>query len=137
MTQVVAQKAKVAALEVERDRDILRASRIARHDINQRYREILGSLKDKWTSKKKEVSAEIQLQEVTANIDLLNELKDGGLTVDAELARLKEVERDCEDLVTSDAVLDWSISELDLPQISEDSVDQIGGSSVPDGSASR
>ena len=59
MTQVVAQKAKVAALEVERDRDILRASRIARHDINQRYREILGSLKDKWTSKKKEVSAEI------------------------------------------------------------------------------
>ncbi|KAF3524670.1 hypothetical protein F2Q69_00048828 [Brassica cretica] len=131
-TKVVAQKAKVAALEVERDRDILRASHIARHDINQRHREILGSLKDKWTSKKKEVSAEIQLQEVTANIDLLNELKDRGLTVDAELARLKDVERDCEDLVTSDAVPDWSISELDLPQISEDSVDQIGGSSVPD-----
>ena len=82
------------------------------------------------------MSAEIQLQEVTANIDLLNELKDGGLTVDAELARLKEVERDCEDFVASAAVPDWSISELDLPQISEDSVDQIGGSSVPDGSAS-
>ena len=32
-TQVVAQKAKVAALGVERDRDIRRASRIARRDI--------------------------------------------------------------------------------------------------------
>ena len=135
-TQVVAQKAKVATLEVERDQDIRRASRIARRDIEQQYREILGSLKVKWTNKKKEVSAEIQLQEVTANIDFLNELKDGGLTVDVELARLKEVERDCEDLVASATVPDWSISEHDLPQISEDSVDQTGGSSVPDGSAS-
>ncbi|KAF3538348.1 hypothetical protein F2Q69_00021508 [Brassica cretica] len=63
----------------------------------------------KWTRKMKEVSAEIQLQEVTANIDLINELKDGGLTVDAELARLKEMEGDCEGLVASAAVSDWSI----------------------------
>ncbi|KAF2556945.1 hypothetical protein F2Q68_00014743 [Brassica cretica] len=136
MTQMVAQKARIAALEVERDRDIRRASRIARRAIATRYREILESLKNKWTSKKKEVSAEIQLQEVIANIDLLNELKDEGLTVDAELARLKEMEGDCEDLVASAAVPDWSISELDLPQVSDDSADQIGGSSVPDDSAS-
>ena len=93
-------------------------------------------MKDKWTSKKKEVSAEIQLQEVIANIDLLNELKDGGLTVDAELARLKEMEGDCEDLVALVAVPDWSISELDLPKVSDDSVDQGEGSFVPDDSAS-
>lgn len=31
--QVVAQKAKIAALEVERDRDVRRASRIARRDV--------------------------------------------------------------------------------------------------------
>ncbi|KAG2266557.1 hypothetical protein Bca52824_073636 [Brassica carinata] len=74
-----------------------------------------------WVNKKKEVSAEIQLHEVITNIDLLNELKDGGLTVDAELAP---------------AVPDWSISELDLPQISKDSVDHVGGSSVPDESVS-
>ncbi|KAG2250913.1 hypothetical protein Bca52824_081049 [Brassica carinata] len=106
MTQMVAQKARITALE------------------------------DKWTSKNKEVSAEIQLQEVIANIDLLNELKDGGLSVDAELARLKEMEGDCEDLVASASVSDWSISELDLPQVSDDSPDQVGGSSVPDDSAS-
>ncbi|KAG2284758.1 hypothetical protein Bca52824_055978 [Brassica carinata] len=115
MTQMVAQKARIAVLEVERDWDIRRASRIARRAIATRYREILESLKDKWRSKKKEVSAEIQLQEVIANIDLLNELKDGGLTVDAELTRLKEMEGDCEDLIASAVMSDWSISELDLP----------------------
>ena len=82
------------------------------------------------------MSAEIQLQEVIANIDLLNELKDGGLTEDAELARLKEMEGDCEDLVPSPDVPDWSISELDLPQVSVDLADQVGGSSVPDDSGS-
>ncbi|KAF3533028.1 hypothetical protein DY000_02040910 [Brassica cretica] len=75
------------------------------------------ALMTQMTSKKKEVSAEIQLQEVIANIDLLNELKDGGLTVDAELARLKEMEGDCENFVASAAVPDWSISKLDLPQV--------------------
>ncbi|KAF2551940.1 hypothetical protein F2Q68_00033897 [Brassica cretica] len=135
-TQVVSQKAKITAVEVERDRDIRRASRIARRDIANRYRDVLESLREKWVNKKKEVSAKIQLQEVITNIDLLNELKDGGLTVDAELARLKEMEGHWENLVASAAVPDWSISELDLPQISEDSVDHVGGSSVPDESVS-
>ncbi|KAF3550418.1 hypothetical protein DY000_02010234 [Brassica cretica] len=136
MTQMVAQKARIAALEVERDLDIRCASRVAHRDIATRYREILESLKDKWTSRKKGVSAEIQLHKVIANIDLLNELKDGGLTIDAELARLKEMEGDCEDLVASAAVSDLSISELDRPQVSDDSVDQVGGTFVLDDSAS-
>ncbi|XP_048613418.1 uncharacterized protein At3g60930, chloroplastic-like [Brassica napus] len=130
MTQTVAHKARITALEVERDQDIRRASRVARRNIANRYREILESLKDKWTSKKNGVSAEIQLHEVIANIDLLNELKDGGLTVDAELACLKDMEGYCEDLVASATVSDWSISELDLPQVSDDSVDQVGGSNM-------
>ncbi|KAF3513738.1 hypothetical protein F2Q69_00008771 [Brassica cretica] len=87
----------------------------------------IAALEDKWTSKRKEVSAEIRLQEVAANIDLLNELKDGGLTVDAELARLKEMEGYWEDLVASATVPDWSLSELDLPQVSDDSMVQGGG----------
>ena len=49
------------------------------------------------------VSGEIHLQEVIAN---MNELKDGGLTVDAELARLNEMEGGCEGLVALAAVLD-------------------------------
>ena len=62
----------------------------------------------------------------------MGEQKDGGLTVDAELARLKGMEGDCEDLVALASVPDWSISELDLRQVSDDSVDQVEGSSVPD-----
>ncbi|KAF2546549.1 hypothetical protein F2Q70_00022601 [Brassica cretica] len=131
-SQMVSQRERIAVLEVERDRDIHRTSRIAHRDIAANYREVPEYLKDRWASKKKKVSAEIWLQEVTANIDLLTELKDGGLTVDAELARLKGMEGDCEDLVASAPVPDWSISELDLPQVSDDSVDQVGGSSVPD-----
>ncbi|XP_048622609.1 uncharacterized protein LOC125591797 [Brassica napus] len=88
-SQMVAQRERIAALKVERDLDIRRASRIARRDIAAKYREVLESLKDRRASKKKEVPAEIRLQEVTANIDLLTKLKDGGLTMDAELARLK------------------------------------------------
>ncbi|KAG2258014.1 hypothetical protein Bca52824_077308 [Brassica carinata] len=68
-------------------------------------------------NRKKEALDEIQLQEAVANIDLLNQLKDGGLTVDAEFARLKDMEKDCEGLVTMAAVSDWSISGLDLPQV--------------------
>ncbi|KAF2603550.1 hypothetical protein F2Q70_00025337 [Brassica cretica] len=105
-SQIVAQRARIAALEVE------------------------------WASKKNETSAEIRLLEVVANIDPLIELKDGGLTVDAELSRLKEMERDCADLLASATVPDWSIYKLDLPQVSDDPVYQVGGSSVPDDSAS-
>ncbi|KAF2535122.1 hypothetical protein F2Q68_00020551 [Brassica cretica] len=130
---VVAQRARTAALEVEKDRDIRRASRVARHDVVGRCRVVLESLKEKWVNKKKEASAEIQLQVVVANIDLLNELKDGSLNVDAELARLREMEKDCEGLVALGTISDWSIFGLVLPQVSEDSVDQAGGSSVPDG----
>ncbi|KAF3504147.1 hypothetical protein F2Q69_00041374 [Brassica cretica] len=135
-SQMFAQRSRIAAVEVKRDRDIRRASCIACRDIAAKYREFLESLKDRWESKKKKVSAEILLQEVTANIDLLAELKDGGLAVDAELARLKGMEGYCKDLVASTAVPDWSISKLDLPRVSDDSVDQVGGSSVPDDSVS-
>ncbi|XP_013665375.2 uncharacterized protein LOC106369810 [Brassica napus] len=109
-SRMVAKRARIVALEVERDRDVRRASRIARRDTAAKYREILESLKDRWASKKNEISA----HQVVANIDLLTELKDGGLTVDAELAHLKEMERECVDLPASAAVPDWSISELDL-----------------------
>ena len=105
-SQMVAKRARIAALEVERDWGVCRASRIARRDTAAKYREVLESLKDRWASKKNEISADIQLQEVVANIDLLTELKDGGLTVDAELARLKEMERNCVNLLASAAVPD-------------------------------
>ena len=53
-------------------------------------------MKKRWVDKKKEVSTEIQLHGVVANLDLLNEIKDKGLVVEDEIAPLKEMEKDCE-----------------------------------------
>ncbi|KAF3522459.1 hypothetical protein F2Q69_00046393 [Brassica cretica] len=97
-SKVVAQKAKVAALEVERDRHIRRASCIARRDIEQRPHRSSERAQGRGPNHRRRACS------------------------------LKEIEGDCEDLVALAAVPDWSISELDLPQISEDSVDQVGGS---------
>lgn len=65
--------------------------------------------------------AVIQLQEATANIELLNEIQAGGFVVDEELDRLKELEKDCEAVVELYTVPDWTVAGLDLPHISDDS----------------
>ncbi|KAF3531707.1 hypothetical protein DY000_02039812 [Brassica cretica] len=85
--------------------------------------------KTKWVDKKKEVFAEIQLHEVVAKLDLLNEIKDEGLVVEDEIVRLKEMEKDCEVAASLAAVPDWSVAGLDLPQVSEDLIDDEAASS--------
>ncbi|KAF3587952.1 hypothetical protein F2Q69_00028860 [Brassica cretica] len=121
-TEVAAVRAKVAELEKIRDRDICRGSRAARREVANGFLEVLASLEKRWVDKKKEVSAEIQLHKLVANLDLLNEIKNEGLVVDEEIVRLEEMEKDCEVTASWAAVPDWSVADLDLPQISEDSV---------------
>ncbi|KAF3543058.1 hypothetical protein DY000_02008075 [Brassica cretica] len=115
-TEVAALGTKVAELEAGRDRDIQK----------------------RWVGKKKEESAEIQLHEVVANLDLLNEIKKEGLVVDEEIIRLKEMVKDCEAIASLAAVPDWSVAGLDLPQVSEDSVvnDEAADSSSGEGVSS-
>lgn len=83
-------------------------------------------MEEKWANKEKETDARIQLQEVVANIDLLNDIKDRGLVVDEELDRLKEIEKDCGDVVDLCVASSWAVSDLDLPQMSEDSTAERG-----------
>ena len=109
-------------LEVDHDWDIRRGSRAARRKISRGFREFLTSLEKRWVDKKKEMSAEIQLHEVVANLDLLNEINDEGLVIEDEIAHLKEMEKDCEAVASLATVPDWSVAGLDLPQVSEDSV---------------
>lgn len=80
--EVKSQRAKIAELKEERDQDIRRASRVARREIAEGYKGFLASLEEKWEKKKKEAAAITQLQEVVANIDLLNEIRGGGLVVE-------------------------------------------------------
>nr|XP_018475500.1 PREDICTED: uncharacterized protein At3g60930, chloroplastic-like [Raphanus sativus] len=119
--EVAAQQTKIARLEAERDRDV----RSARREMSSQYAAILGSLEEKWSNKEREIAARIQFQEVVANIDLLTEIKEGSCDVDGELARLQDLERDCKAAVESCPSSSWSISELDLPQVPEES--DLGG----------
>ncbi|XP_056847470.1 uncharacterized protein LOC130498125 [Raphanus sativus] len=114
--EVAAHQTKIARLEAERDRDV----RSARLEMSRQYAEILRSLEEKWSNKDREMAARIQLQEVVANIDLLNEIKEGSCDVDGELAHLQDLERDCEAAVESCPSSSWTISELDLPQVPEE-----------------
>ncbi|KAF2591627.1 hypothetical protein F2Q70_00038570 [Brassica cretica] len=111
-TDVAALRTKVVELETDRDRDVHRVD------------------------KKKEVSTEIQLHGVVANLDLLNEIKDEGLVVEDEIVRLKEMGKDCEAVASFAAVPDWSVAGLHLPQVSEDSIDDEAASSSTRGEAS-
>ncbi|XP_018448596.1 uncharacterized protein LOC108820113 [Raphanus sativus] len=121
--EVAAQQTKIARLEAERDGDV----RSARREMSSQYAVILGSLEEKWSNKEREMAARIQLQEVVANIDLLTKIKEGSCDVDGELALLQDLERDCEAAVESCPSSSWTISELDLPQVSEES--DLGGPS--------
>ncbi|KAF3497122.1 hypothetical protein DY000_02052659 [Brassica cretica] len=111
--QVASLRTKVEEIEANRDRDICKGSRAARRE-------------------KKEVSAEIQLHEVVANLDLLSEIKEHGLVVEDEIVRLKEMEEDCKAAANLAAAPNWSVADLDLPQVSKDSiiVDEAVNSSV-------
>ena len=137
-TEVSALGTKVAELEAGRDRDIRKGSRAARREVANGFREILASLEKRWVGKKKEESAEIQLHEVVANLDLLNEIKKEGLVVDEDIVRLKEMVKDCEAIASLASVPDWSVAGLDLPQVSEDSVvnDEAADSSSSEGASS-
>ena len=128
-TEVATLRTKVVELETDRDRDICGGSRAARREIANGFREVLTSLEKKWVDKKKEVFAEIQLNEVVAKLDLLNEIKDEGLVAEDEIVRLKEIEKDCEVTASFAAVPDWSVAGLDLPQVSEDLIDDEAESS--------
>lgn len=50
--------------------------------------------------------------------------------MDEEVARLKEIENDCEAAVELNSVQDWTVAGLDLSQISEDSSDRAEASSA-------
>ncbi|KAJ4887843.1 hypothetical protein Rs2_27591 [Raphanus sativus] len=113
---------KIVELEADRDQHRYKDSHADRHEIVGSYGRILDPLREQWMNKKKEVAAEIQLDEVVTNIDLLNDIKHGGLVVEEEIARFREMEKDGEAVVKLAVVPSRSISGLDIPQVSEDSV---------------
>ncbi|CAN6822533.1 unnamed protein product, partial [Brassica oleracea var. botrytis] len=118
-----------AELEVTRIRDRERVVeleatnkklRMTSRAIAKEYSSLLGSLKDKWKSKKLEEMVEIHLQEVTANI-FLTEITEGGLQAAGELQRLNENDIEFDTDFALATVSDQVLNELNLLQIFEES----------------
>ena len=81
-------------------------------------------VEDKLQKKKKEIAAEIRLQEVRARIETMSEYIEGGFELEEEFKRLKgqEISLDLDYGLAS--VLDPSFSRHELPEVSCDSFDQ-------------
>lgn len=66
-----------------------------------------------------------------ANLDLLKELLDKETTAEARMEKLVLKKHEFEDMFTAAHVSDFSLGKLELPQISEDSVDLRRSTSRP------
>ncbi|KAF3493191.1 hypothetical protein DY000_02053569 [Brassica cretica] len=117
-------KGRLAAAETEKvavqnDLDLMKEKH--RREIEDA---VLAVVKDKLQKKKKEIAAEIRLQEVRARIETMSEYIEGGFELEEEFERLRgqEISLDLDYGLAS--VSDPSLSRIELPEISGDSVDQ-------------
>ena len=97
---------------------------LARRSLTREYDAVLAAVKDKLQKKKEESAAEIRLQEVRARIEALTEYSVGGFELEEELGRLRDREISLDLDYSLASVSDPSLSLLELPEVSGDSVDQ-------------
>ncbi|KAF3606375.1 hypothetical protein DY000_02048487 [Brassica cretica] len=97
---------------------------LALRSLAREYDAVLAVVKDKLRKKKEEKAAEIHLQEVRARIEALTEHNEGGFELEEELGRLRELEISLDLDYGVASVSDRSLSRLELPEVSGDSVDQ-------------
>ncbi|CAA7024872.1 unnamed protein product [Microthlaspi erraticum] len=109
-------------LEAGKSQAVRRAEREGRRQMSLKHHAILLEIKTKWKKKEDESVKECDLQEVLANIELLQSLMDGTVVAEDELRKLKEDEGGFTEAFEAAQVSDFSIGKLDLPAVSEDSV---------------
>ena len=111
--------------EIEgRDAETRKECNLAPPSLAQEYDAVLTVVKDKLQKKKKETAAEIRLQEVRARIEALTEYNKGGFELEEELERLRYQEVSLDVDYGLALVSDPSLSRLELPEVSGDSVNQ-------------
>ena len=111
--------------EIEgQDRKARKDLHLVRLSLAREYDGVLAVVKRKLEQKKKETAAEIRLQEARTRIETLIEYNEGGFELEAELERLKDLEVLLKVDYGLASVSDPSLSCLDLPGISGDSVNQ-------------
>ncbi|KAF2616759.1 hypothetical protein F2Q68_00039914 [Brassica cretica] len=97
---------------------------LARRSLAREYDAVLAVVKDKLQKKKEDSAAEIRLQEVRARIEAVTEYSEGGFELEEELGRLRDREISLDLDYGLASVSDPSLSRLELPEVSGDSVDQ-------------
>ncbi|KAF2534827.1 hypothetical protein F2Q70_00029768 [Brassica cretica] len=111
--------------EIEgRDTVTRKECNLARRSLAREYDAILAVVKDKLQKKKKEMVAEIRLQEVRTHIEASTEYSEGGFELEEELEHLRGQEISLGVEYGLASVSDRSLSRLKLPEAFGDSVDQ-------------
>ena len=120
LEQVSFLEAKVESSANKFSDDLRRATYDAKKTMADSYLDVLVSLKEKWEKKKAATDWEARLREVVANIDLLKEIMNNNLLASDELLQLRAKEVELGSEVDVMATSDFSVGKLDLPQNSED-----------------
>ncbi|XP_019093241.1 PREDICTED: uncharacterized protein At3g60930, chloroplastic-like [Camelina sativa] len=94
----------------------------AKMRMSQDYRSILDSVKSKWELKKQKSKVDGDLAEIESNLLMIKQISEGKITVEDELKTLESQKAAVTIRSDSLAVSDFSVSKLDLPQVSEDSI---------------
>ena len=120
LEQVSFLEAKVESSVNKFSDDLHRATYDSKKALADSYLDVLVSLKEKWEKKKAATDCEARLREVMANIDLLKEIMNSNLLASDEFLRLRTKEVELGSELDVMVVSDFSVGKLDLPQISED-----------------
>ncbi|KAJ4901840.1 Uncharacterized protein Rs2_15791 [Raphanus sativus] len=107
-----------------REKAVQKERRSACRSIAKGYDAALDKVRENLQKRKADNAAGIWLQEVRANIEALTEYSKGGFELEEEVAHLKGVETSLEIDYGMAAMSDDSTRRLDLPQVSDDSINQ-------------
>ncbi|KAH0862628.1 hypothetical protein HID58_079839, partial [Brassica napus] len=120
-TEKVAVQNDLDLMKEKHRREIEGCDAAARKEHDLARHAVLAVVEDKLQKKKKEIAAEIRLQEVRARIETMSEYIEGGFELEEEFKRLKgqEISLDLDYGLAS--VSDPSLSRIELPEISGDS----------------
>ena len=94
----------------------------AKVELAAAYSKLLAGIKEKWVAKKEYTVLEGQTAEVESNLALIDQITKAAIDLTVERPRLQAELDDLEARCKSKEVSDFTLSKLDLPQVSEISV---------------
>jgi len=83
------------------------------------YSKLLAGVKEKWVAKKEYTVLEVQAAEVETNLALIDQITKVAIDLTVEKPRLQAELDDLEARCKSKEVSDFTLSKLDLPQVSD------------------